>query len=147
MLRWLNLKNRPVLLLLFSSPTPNKALINIISNFQELETEKEKSSAQEKELQELRIQIERHNRVSKLLMEEVTGLKNNADKDREMAETYVLADKSWFYQDSALPSTICQRYTGCFQTWPPTGLNRFKSHQRLEKKKTYSLFKEALSLP
>ncbi|KAJ8715809.1 hypothetical protein PYW07_010291 [Mythimna separata] len=55
---------------------------------QELEAEKEKSSAQEKELQELRIQIERHNRVSKLLMEEVTGLKNNADKDREMAETY-----------------------------------------------------------
>ncbi|KAJ8709894.1 hypothetical protein PYW08_009898 [Mythimna loreyi] len=55
---------------------------------QELEAEKEKSLAQEKELQELRIQIERHNRVSKLLMEEVTGLKNNADKDREMAETY-----------------------------------------------------------
>lgn len=55
---------------------------------QELEAEKEKSAAQEKELQELRIQLERHNRVSKLLMEEVTGLKNNADKDREMAETY-----------------------------------------------------------
>lgn len=57
--------------------------------FQELEAEKEKSAAQEKELQELRIQLERHNRVSKLLMEEVTGLKNNADKDREMAETWV----------------------------------------------------------
>ncbi|XP_075986837.1 uncharacterized protein LOC142983715 [Anticarsia gemmatalis] len=55
---------------------------------QELETEKEKSSAQEKELQELRVQVERHNRVSKLLMEEVTALKHNADKDREMAETY-----------------------------------------------------------
>ncbi|XP_013165266.1 PREDICTED: shootin-1-like [Papilio xuthus] len=55
---------------------------------QELETEKEKCVAQEKELQELRSQLERHNRVSKLLMEEVTALKDNADKDRQMAETY-----------------------------------------------------------
>ncbi|XP_049880636.1 shootin-1 [Pectinophora gossypiella] len=55
---------------------------------QELEQEKEKCQAQEKELEELRSQIERHNRVSKLLMEEVTALKDNADKDREMAETY-----------------------------------------------------------
>ncbi|CAB3232549.1 unnamed protein product [Arctia plantaginis] len=55
---------------------------------QELEAEKEKSAGQEKELQELRVQLERHNRVSKLLMEEVTALKDNADKDREMAETY-----------------------------------------------------------
>lgn len=55
---------------------------------QELEEEKEKTASQEKELQDLRVQLERHNRVSKLLMEEVTCLKNNADKDREMAETY-----------------------------------------------------------
>ncbi|PZC78227.1 hypothetical protein B5X24_HaOG202478 [Helicoverpa armigera] len=61
-----------------------------VATAQELEAEKEKSSAQEKELQELRTQLERHNRVSKLLMEEVTGLKNNADKDREMAETALL---------------------------------------------------------
>ncbi|KAI5641074.1 shootin-1 [Phthorimaea operculella] len=55
---------------------------------QELESEKEKCLSQDKELQELRSQVERHNRVSKLLMEEVTALKNNADKDRQMAETY-----------------------------------------------------------
>ncbi|CAG5020855.1 unnamed protein product [Parnassius apollo] len=55
---------------------------------QELETEKEKCITQEKELQELRNQLERHNRVSKLLIEEVTALKENADKDRQMAETY-----------------------------------------------------------
>ncbi|KAG6456819.1 hypothetical protein O3G_MSEX009963 [Manduca sexta] len=55
---------------------------------QELETEKEKSAAQEKELEELRSQLERHHRVSKLLMDEVTALKNNADQDRQMAETY-----------------------------------------------------------
>lgn len=59
-----------------------------VSISQELETEKEKSATQQKELQELRVQVERHNRVSKLLMEEVTALKDNADKDREMAETY-----------------------------------------------------------
>lgn len=52
-----------------------------------METEREKCTNQEKELQELRNQLERHNRVSKLLMEEVTALKHNADKDREMAET------------------------------------------------------------
>lgn len=56
-------------------------------NLQELEAEKEKTAAQEKELQELRVQVERHNRISKLLMEEVTALKDNADKDREIAET------------------------------------------------------------
>ncbi|KAJ0170677.1 hypothetical protein K1T71_013449 [Dendrolimus kikuchii] len=55
---------------------------------QELEQEKEKCAAQEKELFEVRSQVERHNRVSKLLMDEVTALKENADKDREMAETY-----------------------------------------------------------
>lgn len=54
---------------------------------QEVETEKEKRLAQEKELQDLRVQLERHNRVSKLLMDEVSALKENADKDREMAET------------------------------------------------------------
>ncbi|CAF4839187.1 unnamed protein product [Pieris macdunnoughi] len=61
--------------------------VNVQLN-QELEVEREKCVQQEKELQELRSQIERHNRVSKLLMEEVTGLKDNADKDRQMAETY-----------------------------------------------------------
>ncbi|XP_050674900.1 shootin-1-like [Leptidea sinapis] len=55
---------------------------------QELEAEKEKTASQEKELVELRLQLERHNRVSKLLMDEVTALKDNADQDRKMAETY-----------------------------------------------------------
>ncbi|CAG4973315.1 unnamed protein product [Colias eurytheme] len=55
---------------------------------QELEVEKEKCAQQAKELEDLRRQLERHNRVSKLLMEEVTSLKENADKDRQMAETY-----------------------------------------------------------
>lgn len=65
-------------------------VINISSYlFQELETERERCSKQEKELQDLRNQLERHNRVSKLLMEEMTALKNHADKDRQMAETWV----------------------------------------------------------
>ncbi|XP_048001665.1 myosin-11-like isoform X1 [Leguminivora glycinivorella] len=55
---------------------------------QELDNEKEKSATQQKELEDLKSQIERHHRVSKLLMEEVTALKDHADKDREMAETY-----------------------------------------------------------
>ncbi|OWR51449.1 putative Rho-associated protein kinase [Danaus plexippus plexippus] len=55
---------------------------------QELEAEKEKCAAQEKQLHELRNQLERHNRVSKLLMDEMSELKENADKDRQMAETY-----------------------------------------------------------
>ncbi|XP_041985297.1 shootin-1-like [Aricia agestis] len=55
---------------------------------QDLEMEKEKNSRLETELQECRSQLERHNRVSKLLMDEVTELKHNADRDREMAETY-----------------------------------------------------------
>ncbi|XP_045780713.1 shootin-1-like isoform X2 [Maniola jurtina] len=55
---------------------------------QDLETERERCSKQEKELQDLRNQLERHNRVSKLLMEEMSALKNHADKDRQMAETY-----------------------------------------------------------
>ncbi|XP_038219723.1 shootin-1 [Zerene cesonia] len=55
---------------------------------QELEVEKERCVQQAKELEDLRRQLERHNRVSKLLMEEVTSLKENADKDRQMAETY-----------------------------------------------------------
>ncbi|XP_028174176.1 myocardial zonula adherens protein-like isoform X3 [Ostrinia furnacalis] len=55
---------------------------------QEVETEREKCTSQQKELEELRNQLERHNRVSKLLVDEVSALKNNADKDREMAETY-----------------------------------------------------------
>ncbi|XP_026316631.1 actin cytoskeleton-regulatory complex protein PAN1-like isoform X2 [Hyposmocoma kahamanoa] len=59
-----------------------------VTTTQELESEREKCQAQEKELEELRRQIERHNRVSKLLMDEVSALKNNADKDRQMAETY-----------------------------------------------------------
>lgn len=52
-----------------------------------MEVEREKGAQQAKELEELRSQLERHNRVSKLLMEEVTALKENADKDRQMAET------------------------------------------------------------
>ncbi|CAH2985102.1 unnamed protein product [Chilo suppressalis] len=55
---------------------------------QELETEREKSTIQQKELVDLRGQLDRHHRVSKLLMDEVTALKHHADKDREIAETY-----------------------------------------------------------
>lgn len=55
---------------------------------QELETEKEKSVQQQKELEEIKGQLERHHRVSKLLLDEMAALKNDADKDREMAETY-----------------------------------------------------------
>ena len=52
-----------------------------------METEKEKSLQQQKELEEIKGQLERHNRVSKLLLDEMAALKNDADKDREMAET------------------------------------------------------------
>lgn len=55
--------------------------------FQELDVEREKTAALEKELQELKSNTERHTRVSKLLMEELTALKQHADRDREMAET------------------------------------------------------------
>lgn len=55
--------------------------------FQDLEACQAKCSTQETEVQELRSQLERHNRVSKLLVEEVTALKNNSDKEREMCET------------------------------------------------------------
>ncbi|KOB77551.1 Rho-associated protein kinase [Operophtera brumata] len=47
-----------------------------------------KCSLQESEVLELRSQLERHHRVSKLLVEEVAALRQHADTDREMCETY-----------------------------------------------------------
>ncbi|CAH0721330.1 unnamed protein product, partial [Brenthis ino] len=55
---------------------------------QELETEREKTVQQTKELEELRKELERHHRVSKLLLDEMAALKHDADKDRELALTY-----------------------------------------------------------
>ncbi|XP_048486533.1 shootin-1 isoform X1 [Plutella xylostella] len=60
----------------------------LVTVTEELEIEREKTSSQETELQELRSRAERHDKLSKLLIEEVTKLKDNADKDRELAETY-----------------------------------------------------------
>lgn len=55
---------------------------------QELENERELRVRHESELATLRSELERHERVSKLLLEEVGQLKNDAETDRERAETY-----------------------------------------------------------
>lgn len=55
---------------------------------QELEAEREARQQESRELLELRALAEQHQRVSKLLIEEVGALKTDAEKDRERAETF-----------------------------------------------------------
>lgn len=56
---------------------------------QELEECQARCGVQECELTELRSALERHQRVSKLLVEEVGALRSHADNDRHVAEASV----------------------------------------------------------